>query len=111
VKRATKQENISLKGTSGRDQFTDEVSHSGITNLKAIEPLTEESYDRQVRKATWIGTHAILRKEMSGKETHGTERIKDTGKSIVSRSMVYKTGVGTVFGAYSELNECPKPEV
>jgi hypothetical protein len=111
VKSAAKQGNMALKGTSGRDKFTDDVSHSGITNLKAIEPLTEESYDRQTWKATWIGTHAILRKEMLGKETHGTERIKDTGKSMVSRSMVYKTGVETVFGAYSELNECPKPEV
>jgi hypothetical protein len=88
VKRAAKQGNMSLKGTSGRDQFTDEVSRFGVTNLKAIEPLTEESYDRQAGQTTWIGTHAILGKEMLGKETHGTERIKDTGKSMVSRSMV-----------------------
>jgi hypothetical protein len=83
VKHATKQGNIPLKGTSGRDKFTDEVSRSGVPNLKLIEPLTEEIYDRQARQAAWVSTYTML-----GKETHGTERIKDTGKSMVSRSMV-----------------------
>lgn len=88
MKRATKQGNMSLKRTSGRDKFTNEMSRSGVTNLNEIEPLTEESHDRQARKATWIGTHAILGKEGLGKETHSTEKIKDIGKSMVERPMV-----------------------
>lgn len=41
MKRGVKQGNRSLKGASGRNQFTDKASCSSVVNLKVIEPLTQ----------------------------------------------------------------------
>ncbi len=85
MKRGMKQGNSPLEGTSGRNQLTDEAGYSGIVDLKAIEPLTQND-DRKIGKADWIGTDRAM-----GKETHSTVRIKDKAESdsFFSKGLVW----------------------